>query len=69
MVMHNSVWHGSIYQSKQHLCPISEMKEYPAQEDNLLLFSEVSVLGFAGGVENSAQLCSTDSVSSPNSEE
>lgn len=56
-------------ESKHHLCPVSEVMEYPAQEDNLLLFAEVSVLGLVGGLERSAKFCSADAVSSPNYEE
>lgn len=50
-----SVW-LNLPQSKHHLCPVSEMMEYPAHKDNLLLFAEVSVLGLVGGLESSAQL-------------
>lgn len=56
-------------ESKHHLHPVSEMMEYPAQEDNFLLFADVSVLGLVGGLERSAKFCSADAVSSPNYEE
>lgn len=57
----------SLPEAKHHLCPVSEMMEYPSCKDNSLLFAELSVLGLIG--EQCSTLCLANAVSSPSSEE
>lgn len=46
----------SLLEYNQHLFSVSEMMEYPAHQDNLLLLAEFFVLGLVGVLESSAQI-------------